>query len=159
MRRAPDIVDLGSQWHHMHRKTIASERSLGRQHTRIDGPSHAGQQSSRNAFPEAFDYIALSHAFSCNDVALRSGLLAGDERQVCASIRVVLYPINFVRSRLSAIEVDCAYPSPMTASSMSHSDASTVVASTFPMSNLCKCELQHRPTLPKMVIDGTAKMS
>lgn len=143
----------------MHGQTVAAMRRLGGQDTRIDDTTHAVEQVLGDAGPVAVDDIASPHAVGGDDVALLASGLVREQGDMRGTTRVVLDPLDGVRSRRPPVKVHGPDAPLVSATTVSHGDPTRVVSSSSCLSLLGVGEFHVRPALPQVVVDGALQMS
>lgn len=129
------------------------------QHSRINHTSHALYQLAWNTGSVALNYVALSHPLCCNDIALLQRLFVRYQRDMCTTIRIVLYSFDDMPAGLLALEVDNSNPPLVAAASMPHSHAAGIVTSTLTLALLSNGELQVGATFPEVLVDRPSKVA
>ena len=156
---ATDVEHLCSHRHHLHGQAVSAESGLRSQHTGIHHTTHTRKQRLGNSSAEGLDSVASAHALRSNDVALPLRAHILHQRQMGRAIGIVLDALHNVLSRLVTLEVHRPDSAPHTATSVSHRDASSVVATTLSVSDFGESEFGIWLSLPEMVVDGALQVT
>lgn len=116
--------------HHVQREAVALESCFGRQDTRVDNASHAGQELRWDTGTIAVHNVASPQSVRGKDIGLFARGLLGQQRNVRAAAWIVFDSVHQVRPRDLALKVDIAQSPFRTSSAVAHRYPSRRVTST-----------------------------